>query len=68
MQVDATPDGRVSRNEAARLLGFTSKTLAEWHRLGVGPKSVLVGGRRFYFVDDLMAYARGEKTVRPEAA
>lgn len=66
--VQSTPDGRVTRNEAARFLGFKPKTLAEWHRLGIGPKSVLVGGRRFYHVDELEAYASGEKQVRPEAA
>ncbi|KZY55392.1 hypothetical protein A3736_01835 [Erythrobacter sp. HI0063] len=68
MQVVATPDGRVSRAEAARFLGFRPKTLAEWHRLGVGPKSHLVGGRRFYSLEDLRAYADGSKLVRPEAA
>ena len=66
--LDATPDGRVSRGEAARFLGFKPKTLANWHRLGIGPKSVLVGGRRFYHVDELKAYAAGEKPIRPEAA
>lgn len=68
MQVIATPDGRVSRAEAARFLGFRPKTLAEWHRLGVGPKSHLVGGRRFYSLEELRAYADGSKQVRPEAA
>ncbi|WP_417592520.1 DNA-binding protein [Parasphingorhabdus sp.] len=68
MNIQATPDGRVSRNEAAKFLGFKSKTLAEWHRLGVGPDSLLVGGRRFYRLDELKAYASGEKPIRPEAA
>ena len=67
MNITATPDGRVSRNEAARYLGFKPKTLAEWHRLGIGPKSHLVGGRRFYRLDDLKTYAEGEKPIRPEA-
>ena len=66
--LDVTPDGRVSRADAARYLGFKPKTLANWHRLGIGPKSVLVGGRRFYHVDELQAYANGEKQIRPEAA
>lgn len=66
--VNATPDGRVTRAEAARFLGFQPKTLAEWHRLGIGPRSMMVGGRRFYLLDELRAYASGEKPVRPAAA
>ena len=59
-RVRATPDGRVSRNDAAQFLGFKPKTLAEWHRLGTGPRSHMVGGRRFYLLDDLVSFARGE--------
>lgn len=66
--VHITPDGRVSRVEAARFLGFKPKTLAEWHRLGIGPASFLVGGRRFYRLDELERYARGEVSVRGRAA
>ncbi len=55
-RVVATPDGRVSRVEAAKFLGFKPKTLAEWHRKGLGPKSQLVGGRRFYTLSDLKSY------------
>lgn len=58
--IQATPDGRVSRHEAARILGYNTKTLAEWQRLGRGPKSVRVGGRRFYKLSDLERFARGE--------
>tara|TARA_R110000772_G_scaffold18400_6_gene51410 strand:- start:17846 stop:18052 length:207 start_codon:yes stop_codon:yes gene_type:complete len=68
MNIQATPDGRVSRNEAAKFLGFKPKTLAEWHRLGVGPDSFMVGGRRFYRLSELEAYANGEVAVRPKAA
>ena len=66
--VSVTPDGRVTRAEAARFLGFKPKTLAEWHRLGIGPDSFLVGGRRFYRLSELEQYANGEKLIRPEAA
>ena len=66
--VQATPDGRVTRAEAARFLGFKPKTLAEWQRLGVGPRSLLVGGRRFYRLAELETFASGEQPVRPEAA
>jgi hypothetical protein len=66
--VHCTPDGRVTRAEAARFLGFKPKTLANWARLGIGPDSIMVGGRRFYHLDDLQRYANGTKAVRPLAA
>ena len=66
--VHATPDGRVTRAEAARFLGFKPKTLAEWHRLGIGPDSFMIGGRRFYRLEELRQYANGEKSIRPEVA
>ena len=55
-RVVATPHGRVSRVEAAKFLGFKPKTLAEWHRKGLGPRSQMVGGRRFYALDELVRY------------
>ena len=55
-RITTTPDGRVSRIEAAKFLGFKPKTLAEWHRKGLGPKSLMVGGRRFYALEELMRY------------
>lgn len=55
-RIIATPDGRVSRIEAAKILGFKPKTLAEWHRKGLGPKSRMVGGRRFYELVELERY------------
>ena len=68
VELKVTPDGRVSRKGAANFLGFKPKTLAEWHRLGVGPRSFLVGGRRFYWLDELKAYANGDRAVRSEVA
>ncbi len=53
--VRVLPDGRMSRKDAANYLGVKEKTLAMWHMKGKGPRSVLVGGRRFYFKDDLDA-------------
>ena len=54
--VNVLPDGRMTRKEAARYLGNTPKTLANWATQGKGPPSVLVGGRRFYFKADLDAF------------
>lgn len=51
-----TPDGRVSRADAAKFLGRTSKTLAEWKRSGTGPMPHKVGGRVYYYLRDLQAF------------
>ena len=45
--------GRLTRKEAAIYLGLAVSTLADWHRKGLGPESVKVGGRRFYRVTAL---------------
>ncbi len=58
-RITVLPDGRLSRNDAAKYLGRAPKTLAEWARLGTGPRSFLVGGRRFYPLADLQAFAGG---------
>jgi hypothetical protein len=58
VRVQILPDGRVARNDAATFLGYKPKTLAEWHRLGKGPRSRMVGGRRFYDIEDLRAFAQ----------
>lgn len=63
VSVKVLPGGRLDRANAAQLLGKTPKTLAEWHRRGIGPRSFLVGGRRFYHLDELRAYANGDTTV-----
>jgi len=68
VRVQVLPDGRLDRANAAKMLGRTAKTLAEWHRLGIGPQSYLVGRRRFYQLEELRQYANGEKVVRPFAA
>lgn len=55
-RVKVLPDGRMDRVNAAKYLGRAPKTLAEWQRLGIGPRSVLVGRRRFYQIDELRAF------------
>jgi hypothetical protein len=59
-RVRVLPDGRLTREDAARYIGCEPKTMAMWHMLGKGPPSVLVGGRRFYYLDVLKAFVRGE--------
>lgn len=51
--------GRLTRQEAATYLGLAVSTLADWHRKGLGPESVKVGGRRFYRVAALNAFING---------
>jgi hypothetical protein len=58
VRVRVLPDGRMTRDDAARYLGHQPKTLAMWHLQGKGPRSVKVGGRVFYFREDLDRFIR----------
>lgn len=53
VRVRILPDGRMKRDNAARYLGHQPKTLAMWQLQGKGPRSVKVGGRVFYYREDL---------------
>jgi len=59
VRVRILPDGRLARGDAARYLGHQPKTLAMWALQGKGPRSVKVGGRVFYFKEDLDVFIRG---------
>ena len=59
VRVRILPDGRMDRENAAKYLGNAVKTLAMWELEGKGPKSLLVGGRRFYFKSTLDAFIQG---------
>jgi hypothetical protein len=54
--VRITPDGRLSRRDAAAYLDRSPKTLAEWHCKGIGPRTRRIGGRCYYFQRDLDAF------------
>ena len=56
VKIRVTPDGRVSRSDAAIFLGLSARTLANWQLSGRGPRSIRVGGRRFYRLADLQAF------------
>ena len=58
-RVRVLPDGRLTRRDAAKYLGVKEKTMAMWQLSGKGPRSVRVGGRRFYFRSDLDAFIQG---------
>lgn len=57
VRIRVLPDGRVSRADAATYLGLSAKTLSDWYSKGIGPRARKVGGRVFYFLADLQAYA-----------
>jgi hypothetical protein len=59
VRVRVLPDGRMDRENAARYLGHQPKTLAMWSLHGKGPRSEKVGGRVFYFLEDLDEFIRG---------
>ena len=60
IRVRVLPDGRLDRENAAKYLGRKPKTLAMWSMEGRGPRSVRVGGRVFYFQDDLDRFVCGK--------
>lgn len=47
------PDGRMDRKNAAVYVGCSPKTMADWAMKGTGPRYILLGGKAFYFTDDL---------------
>ena len=60
IRIRVLPDGRMDRENAAKYLGRKPKTLAMWQLEGRGPKSVLIGGRRFYYQQVLDRFIGGE--------
>ncbi len=60
VRVRVLPDGRMDRENTAKYLGKKVKTLAMWAWSGTGPPFKMIGGRAYYYLDDLEAYVRGE--------
>jgi len=60
VKVRVLPGNRIDRKNAAAALNRTPKTLAEWRRLGTGPRAFNVGGRVFYDWAEVQAFASGE--------
>jgi hypothetical protein len=52
----------MTRADAATYLGYAEKTLAIWSGQSRGPKGTKVGGRCFYYKDDLDAFIQGKAT------
>ncbi|MDP6352127.1 MAG: hypothetical protein QF926_06460 [Alphaproteobacteria bacterium] len=63
VRVRVLPDARVDRRNAAKYLGRAEKTLAMWEMEGKGPKSIKVGGRRFYYIDVLDKFIRASAVL-----
>lgn len=55
--------GRMDRKNAARALGKSASTLANWAVLGVGPRSFTVGGRTYYWAQEIITYGRGDAVL-----
>lgn len=55
-RVRTTPDGRLTRENAAAFLGIAPRTLANWKSKGRGPKQTRIGGRVFYRLEDLRGF------------
>lgn len=68
LKVRVLPDNRVDSGNTGIALNKTPKTLANWRSKGIGPRPIKVGGRIFYDWPEVLAMARGEKPIRPEAA
>jgi len=64
-QMEAMADacGRMDRGNAARALGKSYHTLTHWAKHGIGPKPFKVGGRCYYWAEEVLAYGRGESAA-----
>ena len=60
IRVRVLQDGRMDRNNAAKYIGRAVKTLAMWAMEGKGPPVHKIGGRCFYYRNDLDAFIEGK--------
>ena len=58
--VRADACGRFDRKSAARALGKSQATLANWKVQGIGPRAFLINGRCYYWAHEVLAFGRGE--------
>lgn len=54
------PDGRMPSDDAGSYIGRSTQTLANWRVKGYGPRWVKIGGRVYYYQQELDAFIRGE--------
>jgi hypothetical protein len=60
VRIRLLPDHRMSPADAAKFLGYSSQTLANWRCDGKGPKWMRKGGRIFYVLEDLQDWIANE--------
>jgi hypothetical protein len=53
-RIRVSPTGRVNRPDAALVLGRDVHTLENWASRKIGPSYILVGGRAFYQLQELL--------------
>ena len=63
VRIRVLPDGRVTREDAARFIGIETKTLANWSLIGRGPRPRRVARRIFYLYDDLLEFVREQQAA-----
>lgn len=61
-RITELPDGRMTREDAAKYLGFRPQTLAAWAVRNQGPKSIRVGGKVFYTIEALEAFVQEQSS------
>ena len=59
LSVSATPDGRLTRRQAAVYLGIAERTLANWKSRRTGPPQIKIGGKVFYRLKELARFIEG---------
>ena len=60
IHVVVDPLGRMDRINTAKMLMNTPKTLANWQTKGIGPRAFKVGGKTFYWAEEVAKFGRGE--------
>lgn len=68
VRVRVLPDGRLTARDAAAYLGLKEKTLANMRSHGHGPKPTRVGGRIFYFQEDLDSFIGAKPAISQDTA
>lgn len=63
VRIRVLPDGRLSREDAARYLGLASKTLSNLQLQGKGPRPVKICGRVFYRLTDLERFVQEQASA-----
>jgi hypothetical protein len=59
-------EGLVTTQQAANLFDVTDRTIRNWRRAGLIEPAVILRGRVFYALDDLMRVVEGGKPSRQE--